>query len=97
MRKWFNQLKVSQKLMLISIFFVMPDSLMLYLFISGINQDIRFTRWEQKGNAYQRPLENLLERLPEHQWLAQALPRLRLCKYFFYIASRPIALWNYVA
>ncbi len=72
MRKWFNQLKVSQKLMLISIFFVMPDSLMLYLFISGINQDIRFTRWEQKGNAYQRPLENLLERLPEHQWLAQA-------------------------
>ena len=51
MRKWFNNLKVAQKLMLISFFFVMPDSIMLYLFITGINQNIQFARWESIGKA----------------------------------------------
>src|SRR5829696_3542468 len=72
MKKWFNHLKVSQKLMLISIFFIMPDSLMLYLFITGINTNIRFAEWEKKGNEYQRPLEELLQFIPEHRMLAQA-------------------------
>ncbi len=74
MRKWFNNLKVAQKLMLISFFFVMPDSIMLYLFITGINQNIQFARWEQKGNAYQRPLETLLKLIPRHQLLAGRPP-----------------------
>src|SRR5260221_10439507 len=73
MRKWFHNLKVSQKLMLISIFFVMADSLMLYLFITGINENIRFDQIEKKGNEYQRPLEALLKLLPEHRLLAQRL------------------------
>src|SRR5260221_8163272 len=73
MREWFHNLKVSQKLMLISIFFVMPDSLMLYLFITGINENIRFAQMEKKGNEYQRPLEALLKLLPEHRLLAQRL------------------------
>jgi hypothetical protein len=34
MKQWFKNLKVSQKPMLISIFFIMPYSLMLYLFIT---------------------------------------------------------------
>jgi PAS domain S-box-containing protein len=71
MREWFHRLKVSQKLMLISIFFVMPDSVMLYLFITGINANIQFARMEQKGNEYQRPLEALLELIPQHRHLAQ--------------------------
>src|SRR2546422_5687926 len=71
MKKWFLSRKVSQKLMLISIFFVMPDSLMLYLFITGINANIHFAQLEKKGNEYQRPLENLLELLPQHASLAQ--------------------------
>ncbi len=68
---WFQNLKVAQKLMLISIFFVMPDSLMLYLFITGINANIEFARQEMKGNTYQRPLERLLQLLPEHASLAR--------------------------
>jgi PAS domain S-box-containing protein len=75
MRKWFGNLKVSQKLMLISIFFVMPDSVMLYLFITGINENIQFARMEKKGNEYQRPLEELLELFPEHGRLAEHLLR----------------------
>jgi PAS domain S-box-containing protein len=71
MKRWFNRLKVSQKLMLICIFFVMPDSLMLYFFITGINANIRFAQLEQKGNEYQRPLEELLELIPQHGALAQ--------------------------
>ena len=66
MRNWFHRLKISQKLMLISVFFVMPDSVMLYFFITGINANIQFARLEQKGNEYQRPLEDLLELVPQH-------------------------------
>ncbi len=71
MKKWFSNLKVSQKLALISIFFVLPDSVMLYLFITAINDSITFARMEQKGNQYQRPLEELLELIPQHRQIAQ--------------------------
>ena len=70
MRRWFNSLKVSHKLMLISIFFLMPDSVMLYMFVSGVNANIRFAELEMCGNEYQRPLERLLELIPEHSLLA---------------------------
>ena len=71
MRRWFNSLKVSHKLMLISIFFLMPDSVMLYLFVSGVNDNIRFAALEMSGNEYQRPLERLLELIPQHRLLAE--------------------------
>lgn len=71
MKSWFSNLKVSQKLLLISIFFVMPDSLMLYLFITGINENITFAQMEKKGNEYQRPLEELLKLIPQHRLLAE--------------------------
>jgi PAS domain S-box-containing protein len=70
MRSWFHNLKISQKLALISILFVMPDSVMLYLFITAINANIQFARLEQMGNEYQRPLEDLLELIPQHGQLA---------------------------
>ena len=70
MRRWFQNLKISQKLALISILFVMPDSVMLYLFITAINANIQFARLEQKGNEYERPLEDLLELIPQHGQLA---------------------------
>ena len=73
MRKWFQNLKIAQKLMLISIFFVLPDSVMLYLFITAINDNIDVARLEQKGNQYQRPLEELLEEFPQHGRLAQQI------------------------
>jgi len=57
--------------MLISIFFVLPDSVMLYLFITAINDNIEFAQMEHKGNMYQRPLERLLELLPQHRLAAE--------------------------
>ncbi len=71
MTKWFHSLKVSQKLMLVSVLFMVPDSVMLYLFITGINENINFGRLEQQGNQYQRPLERLLELIPQHRMLAR--------------------------
>jgi PAS domain S-box-containing protein len=71
MIKWFHNLKVAQKLMLVSIFFMMPDSIMLYLFITGINENIHFARLEQVGNQYQRPLEKLLQLIPQHRVLSR--------------------------
>jgi PAS domain S-box-containing protein len=68
---WFRNLKVSEKLGLISIFFIMPDSVMLYLFITGINANLQFASLEKMGNSYQRPLEVLLELIPEHEFLAE--------------------------
>src|SRR5881394_2141787 len=66
MRKFFHRLKISQKLMLISFLFMIPDSVLLCLFLITINANIQFAQWEQYGNAYQRPLETLLEDLPNH-------------------------------
>src|ERR1700722_3350508 len=74
MRKWFNNLRVSHKLALISIFFLMPDSVMLYFFVTGINAEIHFAQLEQLGTQYERPLESLLNLIPQHRLLAlQAL------------------------
>src|SRR5450432_1349411 len=67
MMKWFHSLKVAQKLALISVLFMVPDSIMLYLFITSINENIHFAKLEQIGNEYQRALEPLLELIPEHR------------------------------
>lgn len=69
---WFSELKVAQKLTLIGIFFLIPDSVMLYLFITGINANIQFARLEKLGNEYQRPLEELLDLLPQHRFLCES-------------------------
>ncbi len=72
MIRWFNGLKVAQKLALISVVFMIPDSVMLYLFITSINENIQFAKLEQTGNEYQRPLERLLDLIPQHRMLARS-------------------------
>ena len=71
MLRFFQGLKVSQKLMLISVLFMIPDMVLLCLFLTSINANIHFAQWEQYGNEYQRPLEVLLEYLPNHLLLAR--------------------------
>src|SRR5580692_11058832 len=71
MLKWFHNLRIAHKLALISLIFMLPDSVMLYLFITSINENIHFARLEQIGNEYQRPLERLLELVPQHRLLAR--------------------------
>jgi hypothetical protein len=42
-----------------------------YFITKGFSKDIRFAIVEQHGNTYQRPLEQLLETIPEHQQLVR--------------------------
>jgi PAS domain S-box-containing protein len=71
--RWFHRLRVSRKLMLISVAFMIPDSILLTLFLLDINSDIHFAESEQLGNEYQRPLERLLQYLPQHRVLTRDL------------------------
>lgn len=66
MFKWINDLKVGHKLTMISVFFVIPDTLMLCLFLMNLNSSVRFAEWEKHGNAYQQPLQKLLQYIPEY-------------------------------
>jgi PAS domain S-box-containing protein len=66
MVRFFQRLKVSQKLMLISVLFMIPDTVLLCLFLFSINANIKFARWEKYGNEYQTSLEELLQLIPEH-------------------------------
>ncbi len=75
MRGFLQRLKVSQKLALISVFFLIPDSVLLCLFLFSINDNIRFASQERHGLEFQRPLESLLEAIPAHH-LAELQRRL---------------------
>lgn len=66
MLKRISNLKVGHKLTMISVFFVIPDTLMLCLFLMNLNSSVRFAEWEKHGNAYQQPLQKLLQSIPEY-------------------------------
>jgi methyl-accepting chemotaxis protein len=65
-----HKLGVSSKLWTISLAYSLPIAVLLFLMIEGVNKDIAFSQLELYGNAYQRPLERLLELIPQHQLLA---------------------------
>ena len=65
-----RKLGVSSKLWAISLAYSLPIVVLLYLMIAGVNKDIQFSQMELYGNAYQRPLELVLELIPQHQRLA---------------------------
>ncbi|MBI3898261.1 MAG: hypothetical protein HY308_08185 [Gammaproteobacteria bacterium] len=67
--QFFNNLKTSQKLLMISLSFSLPIAVLLYLLIDSINYDIQFSQYELYGDRYQRPLEKLLQAIPEHNTL----------------------------
>ena len=71
--KILNSTRISHKLLLISASFLMPIAVLLYFMIDGINYDIRFATLELYGNEYQRPLEELLQSVPQHQLLASRI------------------------
>ena len=61
--------RISSKLLLICLSFLLPIAVLLYFTIAGINKEIRFAEQELGGNAYQRPLHELLRHLSRYQWL----------------------------
>ena len=65
----FTSMRVSHKMLVISLSFSLPIAVLLYFVTLVTNKDIEFARKEMAGNEYQRPLEKLLEHIPLH-WLS---------------------------
>ena len=59
--------RIANKLALVCCTFSLPITVLLFLMVSGINDDIQFARMEGYGNQYQRTLEKLLQHLSEHK------------------------------
>ena len=57
-----HSLRLNTRLALIALLFAVPFSgLTAWLLMKGINANLAFARQELRGNAYQRPLEHLLQ------------------------------------
>lgn len=65
-------MKLAHKIYLIIAIFILPlAGLAVYSILTGLNKDIDFAADEMMGNEYQRPLEDLLDGLSQHQSLVQ--------------------------
>ena len=64
---------VKARLIFLCLLFAVPlTGVILYQVLSGINATIDTAKAEIVGNAYQRPLEDLLEKIPQYGWAAAA-------------------------
>jgi methyl-accepting chemotaxis protein len=71
-----KNIKVSRKIVLMIVAVALPLlAATIYASIKGFNKDINFALQEMKGNAFQTPLEALLDAIPQHHWLADAVAR----------------------
>jgi methyl-accepting chemotaxis protein len=67
-----KQLSLGQRIAAAGCLVLLTVSVALFYFISrGFSKDIAFATFEQYGNQYQRPLEDLLESIAEHQLLSR--------------------------
>ena len=55
------KIRISRRLLLISLAYFLPISALVFHVIDGIMANVNFAVWETKGNQYQRPLESLLQ------------------------------------
>ena len=60
-------LPLGLKVALVATSFSLPIVVLVYFVITNINVDIRFRTLESAGNAYQRPLEKLLDEIQQFQ------------------------------
>ena len=58
---------IASKIVTVALTFTLPIGVLLFLVVANINEFIHFGVKEVQGNAYQRPLEALLQGLQEHQ------------------------------
>jgi methyl-accepting chemotaxis protein len=73
MFNFFNRIKISTRLwVILATYSVCAAGIVFFLISRGANQDIDFASNEKIGVEYQRPLEKLLQLIPEHQDLAAA-------------------------
>src|SRR5213075_445273 len=69
MNRILSRLKLWQKIVVIICTFTLPLGVLGVFVFQGYQKDISFAQFEKWGNEYQRPLEELLDLLPQHQSL----------------------------
>lgn len=69
-----HNLGISLKILLVSLCFFIPITVLAYFVFYNIDDNINFARLEITGNAYQRPVESLLRDVGEHQRLVHRCP-----------------------
>ena len=67
----FTRVSIRSKLVLMAIAFTVPAAVMLFFIIRAANKNIDSAQLERTGLHYQRPLEVLLECLPQHLQLSR--------------------------
>jgi signal transduction histidine kinase/DNA-binding response OmpR family regulator len=67
-----DRLKYPQKFALISVLFITPLAVVMYLLITEINERSEFARKEMKGNQYLRPLRALQDDVGDCRFLARS-------------------------
>lgn len=70
--RWFSNVKVAHRLLIISISFFLPIGVLLSLVTQGVDLRIRYTQAELDGNALQKPLGSLLQQIPQHYRLVRS-------------------------
>jgi twitching motility protein PilJ len=68
-----GKMKIWQKLIVIGMMMTIPICVLLYMFVSSRNIQIRSTREELTGLEYVTPLRSLLEHIPQHRGTANAV------------------------
>jgi len=61
-----ENVRISRRLLLISLAYSLPIGVLLYFVVTGINGYIAFAQAEKDGNTYLEPLEQLLDYLPQY-------------------------------
>ena len=61
MFKFLERIRISRRLLGISLAYFLPIGALIYHVVDGIMTNVNFAVWETKGDAYQRPLERLLD------------------------------------
>ncbi len=71
MLKRIQEMRLSYKLLLISLAYLLPVCALTYHVIDGIGQNVIFARSEQKGDRYQSPLVQLLKGISQLRLAAE--------------------------
>src|SRR5688572_8221460 len=69
-RALMDRLKYPQKFLLISVLFLLPLAVVMYLLLSEINERVDFAQREIEGDRYLRPLRKMQENIWESRLLA---------------------------
>ena len=67
MKNYLNNLPISHKLLISSLTYILPLSILFYFVTSDFNDTIRFARRELMGSEVSKPLAKLTELVPEHR------------------------------